>query len=287
MRTDVFDGTLRLTNDGKLELFFLGTGSAFVKKNYQNNLLVIKGDTSLLIDCGTRCPEAFVKYNSSVANVKTLLITHSHADHIGGVEEIALTHRYMLRNRADIVITDIYKKKLWNESPKGGLAYGERHETPYNKHTEDKFLTFDDYFNQITPTLLSINPRPIFQVQLGTLDVKMFATMHQPEQAESWKDSAWSTGVLLDDRVLFTGDTRFDPDLLNWITGTFEIETIFHDCQPFPGGVHANLAQLETLSPDIKKKMYICHYGDNFTNDKIDGMGFAGLAQPGIYYCYD
>ena len=51
-----FDGELKLQNDGKLSLFFLGIGSAFSKLHYQNNLLVIKGDDALLIDCGTVCP---------------------------------------------------------------------------------------------------------------------------------------------------------------------------------------------------------------------------------------
>ena len=43
IKLTTIDGTLRLTNNGSLEMFFLGTGSAFVKKNFQNNVIVIKG----------------------------------------------------------------------------------------------------------------------------------------------------------------------------------------------------------------------------------------------------
>ena len=37
-----FETKINLKNDGRLSLFFIGTGSAFVKNNFQNNLLIIK-----------------------------------------------------------------------------------------------------------------------------------------------------------------------------------------------------------------------------------------------------
>nr|HPM72015.1 hypothetical protein [Spirochaetales bacterium] len=45
-------------SDDRLSIFFIGAGSAFTKRYYQNNALVVKGDDHLLIDCGTRAPEA-------------------------------------------------------------------------------------------------------------------------------------------------------------------------------------------------------------------------------------
>jgi hypothetical protein len=45
-----------LSNGGALSLTFIGAGSAFTKKFYQTNLLVVKGNSHLLVDCGTRCP---------------------------------------------------------------------------------------------------------------------------------------------------------------------------------------------------------------------------------------
>jgi len=52
---------LALTNGGELELTFIGSGSAFSKVFYQNNLLIVKGDSHLLVDCGTRAPEALAR----------------------------------------------------------------------------------------------------------------------------------------------------------------------------------------------------------------------------------
>ena len=34
---------LQLTNDGSLSIYFIGTGSAFVKSLFQNNVVVVKG----------------------------------------------------------------------------------------------------------------------------------------------------------------------------------------------------------------------------------------------------
>ncbi|MGC8766060.1 MAG: MBL fold metallo-hydrolase, partial [Brevinematia bacterium] len=88
------DKKLSLKNDGYLSLFFIGVGSAFTKKHYQTNLLIIKGDKHLLIDCRTKCPQGLYNIGLSVTDIENYLITHSHADHIGGLEEVGLINRY-------------------------------------------------------------------------------------------------------------------------------------------------------------------------------------------------
>ena len=51
---------LELKTDGELSLFWLGVGSAFSKLHYQTNLIIIKGDDHIMIDCGTKAPQALV-----------------------------------------------------------------------------------------------------------------------------------------------------------------------------------------------------------------------------------
>ena len=45
MEIETFKDRINLTNNGKLQIFFIGTGSAFNKVDFQNNLLVIKART--------------------------------------------------------------------------------------------------------------------------------------------------------------------------------------------------------------------------------------------------
>ena len=91
---------LELTNDGRLSLLFLGTGSAFSKENFQTNVLVVKGQDHLLIDCGTLCPYALSqKYQTPLTLIDNLVLTHPHADHIGGVEELILNGRYIKKSK--------------------------------------------------------------------------------------------------------------------------------------------------------------------------------------------
>ena len=284
MQIQAFKDSIRLTNDGSLELFFLGTGSAFVKQNHQNNILIIKGKDHLLVDCGTQCPIAFYKYNSSIMNVENIFLTHSHSDHIGGVEELALMHRYVKQSRVKILITDEYKALLWNESLKGGLSYGEQRETPYNGRNPSRYLVFDDYFEQIVPKRLFGSPRPMWEANIGSINIKFFRTMHMPDSVPSWRESAWSTGLLIDNRILFPGDTRFDPDLLEWMEKDYNPECIFHDFQSYTGGVHTGIEELKKLPEPIRKKMILCHYADNFRDFDAEQAGFAGLALPGVYY---
>jgi ribonuclease BN (tRNA processing enzyme) len=273
------DNPLPLVTDGQLRLFFVGVGSAFSKKHNQNNLLVIKGRDHLLIDCGTKCPQALYKLGLPVTAVQTLLITHSHADHIGGLEEVALMGRYFAKKKPTLIITEEYKKILWDMSLKGGIAFGEL--------IDGRPLEFPDLFNTITPRPVALPGRDAWRADCGSIRLTLFRTKHIPDSAVSWRDSFFSLGALIDDRILFTSDTRFDPELIHACEAHIHPEIIFHDCEFFTGGVHASLDELGGLPPEIRKKTYLMHYGDNAPRfrARIRQFGFAGLARQNA--CYD
>ena len=279
MKIEKLQDSLELTNDGGLSFFFIGVGSAFSKKHYQNNILIVKGNDHILVDCGITCPTALYNYGSNITKIKNILITHSHADHIGGLEEAALMGRYVTKSRPKMYITKQYKKLLWNQSLRGGNSYGEM--------SAGRFLTFDDYFELVEPKLISKRPRPIYETNCGSINIKVFRTRHIPDNAGSWKKAFYSTGILVDDRILFPADTQFDQELIDWMTSTYPIEYIFHDCQFYTGGVHASYDELKTLPETVRKKMYLCHYGDNFESFSPEADGFIGFAKEGHFYHFD
>ena len=245
-----------LTNRGDLTLLFVGVGSAFAKRLYQTNLLIIKGQDHLMIDCGTKAPQALFEIGLSVTDIRTWLITHSHADHIGGLEEVMLMGRYFKREKPTIVISPIYQNLLWDMSLRGGSAF--------NEEKGGSMLSFADMWNIIRPQWLGKYPRETYEVQVGSINLKMFRTMHIPEQPDSWQSSFWSCGVIIDDRVMFTSDSRYDPDLIRSFSELFDLEKIFHDCQFFTGGVHAGIDELRDLPKEIKRNIILTHHGDNW-----------------------
>jgi ribonuclease BN (tRNA processing enzyme) len=271
---------LKLSNDGELSLFWLGVGSAFSKLHYQTNLLIIKGDDHVLVDCGTKAPQALYELGLQPTDVRTFLITHSHADHIGGLEEIMLLNRYVRREKPGIIINPTYQHLLWDLSLRGGAAY--------NEERAGTDLTFGDLWSIVRPAWLPAYPRETHEATVGSINIKMFRTMHIPDMTGSWQSSFWSCGIIVDNRVMFTSDTRFDTDLINSFTENFDLEYIFHDCQFFTGGVHAGIDELATLPSSVKERMILTHYGDNWQENeqKVNEGGFFGLARQWHHYIF-
>ncbi|MBN1524594.1 MAG: MBL fold metallo-hydrolase [Spirochaetales bacterium] len=269
---------LPLVTEGDLCLFFVGVGSAFSKIHNQTNLLVTKGDEHVLVDCGIKCPQALWELGCPITDIKKLLITHSHADHIGGLEEVALMGRYLSHRRPTMIISKEYEKMLWDNSLKGGCGYNE----------EGK-LAFDKFFKTIRPEKVADAERELSEVTVGDLNLRIFRTKHIPDSSLTWEASAYSVGVIIDKRILFTSDTRFDPEFFISLDMEYQFETIFHDCQFFKGGVHASLEEIAGYPLELRKKMYLTHYGDNFKDFKVKvkKLGFAGLAEQHVFYCYD
>ncbi|MBD3647676.1 MAG: MBL fold metallo-hydrolase [Pseudomonadales bacterium] len=263
------------TTDGELASHCVGTGSAFAKTLNQNNLLVMKGDDHLLIDCGTKCCQALYDKGLPIGNIRNFLITHSHADHIGGLEEVMLFNRYVLQQKPSIVINQKYQKILWEQSLRGG-----------SEMAESRGLAFKDLWNIIRPKKLKDYPRETWEADIGSINIKMPRTKHIPDDASSWRTSFWSCGVILDERVFFTSDTRFDPDLLESFDAMFDFDIIFHDCQMFTGGVHASIHELATLPAHIKSRIVLMHYGDNWRDfrQQAKEAGFHSWAKEGHTY---
>ena len=271
---------LSLSNKGGLDLTFVGTGSAFSKKFFQNNVLVVKGDSHLLVDCGTRATEALALLGLSVGQIDNYLITHTHADHIGGLEEVMLVNRYLMHRKTTIVAPEKLRKALWSMSLRGGASYNEDH--------DGENLDFEDFWDIISPTKVKGGDRELCEAHVGDISIRLFRTMHIPDSTPDWRSSFPSYGLILDGRVLFTADTRYDPDMVVSLDAEYGFETIFHDCQLFRGGVHASLDEIAGLPPAIRAKTLLMHYGDKIEEfePRIAKLGFAGIAHQWQTYSF-
>lgn len=273
-----------LTNDGKLEVVPIGVGSMLATKHFNTNYLVVKGETHILIDCGRTAPEALRAIGVEVTDIINILPTHAHDDHVGGIGTIAVANRYvgravMGKPKLNLIAPRCFAGPLWTQTLEGNLSMNELGQDGHG-------LAFSDWFNLVEPEMISdmlMEYRETYLLQFKGIELQIFRTMHVPSTAKSWRDSAWSTGVLIDGKVFISGDTRFDKDMIE--TYATQSELIFHDAALFNDPVHASVEELRKLSDDIKAKMHLVHYGDKWADHNVSE--FAGWGEQSVCYVFD
>ena len=236
-----------------MTLEFLGVGNAFAKRHYQNNLLV---NGNILIDCAASAGQSLHDTGRSFEQIESLFITHTHADHIGGLEECAFLSKYVYGGRKPrLYLPPALIGNLWDHSLRGGL------EDPEHGATR-----LEDYFE-----VVEVTPR----FQIDEVEFEIVSTLHVPGR--------FCCGLIIDDRVLFSGDTQFAPGKIDRCG--VDAEAIYHDCQFHTGGIHASLDELAALPEGIRRKTYLMHYGDDFENHlkRAEELGFRWARQHTVY----
>ncbi len=284
-----------------LTLTFLGVGNAFAKRNLQSNALVEAWtsdpqqqkapDNTLLIDFGTTGPIAMDKLRAvpgfeyldtdgvvDYRKIGQIFITHQHADHFGGLEEMALMNAYVLgaarsapAHKPRLISSRAILDPLWSCSLSGGLrvVHGRRaeladffepHPLPESGPGARRFALGDRYTCEAVPT-------PHVSSADGP-DCPAFGLMLSSAGAGP--------------RAYYSGDTRFVRPALEAILQ--EVDMCFHDVQLFDqvDPVHTLLSELRGLEPALKRKMHLYHYGDNWDSGEFDFVAteFAGFAAP-------
>jgi hydroxyacylglutathione hydrolase len=243
----------------EITIQMLGTGSAFGKKYNNNNALITCNGYKLLVDCGITAPRALFELDIQPNMINGIFITHLHADHVGGLEEVALQMMYIYKKKPTLLIPGPLRKTLWENTLKGGM-----------ESITDQLVSLENYFD-----IIQIEEGIPLEIHPG-FTIETFYTKHilgKPSYA-----------LLLNDALFYSADTRFDPQLLNHVHAERNCSYILHDCQLYgPETVHATLPQLLTLPAEIQAKMFLMHYGDNME----DFMGRTGkmtfLKQHEIY----
>jgi len=255
---------MTLTNDGQLELIWLGAGGAFSKMHNNTNLLVIKGNDHILIDFGITGPRALTELEIEPTDILNVLPTHQHSDHVGGIEWLAqqnywIGRPYKNKTKINLYGNPTHLMNLWKRTLSGGLEIIQ---------TEDglnsKYVDMDEYFNIVAGThfdlVSNILSREMIDYKIGDLKIQTFSTNHIPGGISK------SIGVFIDDRVFYSGDTRFDIDLINYYSPISEL--MFHEVSEIECPVHTHFKDLEKLPKEILDKLFCVHY-DSIPSSKL------------------
>ncbi|MGF7049185.1 ribonuclease BN (tRNA processing enzyme) [Paenibacillus sp. DS2015] len=231
-----------------IQLQMLGTGSAFARRYFNNNALLYDDEFTLLIDCGVTAPMALHQLNVSFDDIDAVLITHIHADHVGGLEELAFTMKFKYKRKMILYIADTLIDTLWEHTLRGGL------------YQDGEIMTLEDIF--------IIRPLSPGQAQFisNQITLEMIPTEHIPGKK--------SYSLYVNEHIFYSADMTFSSSLLAELVHNRACNVILHDCQlTGPGEVHTTLQELLTLPEDIQRIIYLMHYGDN----KDEFVGATGL----------
>jgi len=283
-----------------LTFTFLGVGGAFTRRHYHSNVLVEawaddpsrqnRPDDVLLVDFGASGPAAMSKLSEKTefsylrrglqldySTIRAVFVTHTHADHIGGLEDMAFLSRFI---HADAPKPELIGDKrvielLWERSLRGGL-----------EAAPGGLATLSDYFD-VRELDHQIPDRRRFAM-LDRYRFELFPTDHIRIHAKyDWP----SFGLFARDdqsgaSVFFSGDTRFDFEPYRPLLE--QADFVFQDAQleDVPEPVHALIGELRTMPESIRRKTHLYHYSDAWDQPAHQSAGadFAGFAQQHLRY---
>ena len=88
-----------------MDVQFLGSGDAFGSGGRFNTCLYVRGaNGAFLVDCGASSMIAFRKFGVDPNTVRTILISHLHGDHFGGLPFFILDAQLVSRRAAPLTI---------------------------------------------------------------------------------------------------------------------------------------------------------------------------------------
>lgn len=224
-----------------MQLQFVGCGDAFGSGGRFNTCFHVTGtEANFLIDCGASSVIAMKQLGISHNDVRTILITHFHADHFGGLPFLMLDAQFFSKRTQPLTIAGPKGLRDW---------YVRVMETafPGSSSTKQKFdLEFIELAPGVTTDVTGLAVTPHL-VKHGNPDGPFFALRVEAEGKS----------------LAYTGDTEWTDALIETARGVdlFVAEAYFRD-KKVP--LHLDLATLEEHLAEIApKRLVITHMSDD------------------------
>jgi ribonuclease BN (tRNA processing enzyme) len=235
-----------------LRLIPLGVGEAFTARHYTSCLALGVDDDWILIDC-PHPVRKMLREGSTAAGIPldldrihAVAVSHLHADHCCGLEDFGYYSFFALGQRARLLMHPDVSARVWNGLLAAGMEFSQEQPgaAPVRKQ-----LT--DYFELIELDLTG-------PVSCGPFSVECRRTIHGVP--------TFAFRIQAGERTLgFSADTAFDPTLIQWLASAdlivHEATTMVHT------GVHTPYEKLAALPEEMRAKMRLIHYPDDFQTE--------------------
>ena len=215
-----------MTNNKESILKFIGSGSAFNTKLGNNSAYYKEGNQMLLIDCGSNIFQR-IKENNLLEGIEHIhvLITHTHADHVGSLADLVLftyySHGEFAKNK--IIVYHPDKKSIYDLLNLNGCQQGIHYtlnSLPLHEH-------------KVISAFESITIFPFQTTHVGEIESYGFEI------------------EMTDEYIYYSGDTSEIHSLdLKALTTNSYTEFYIDTCKAdYEGNVHLSLRKLAELIP--------------------------------------
>ena len=224
-----------------LSLQFIGCGDAFGSGGRFNTCFHLMGDqTNLLIDCGASSLVAMKQVGTDRNAITTIVITHFHADHFGGIPFFVLDAQFFSKRREPLTIVGPVGLEDW-----------------YARVMETAFPGSSQPAQKFALHLVEIAAGQSLEVQ--GITVRAFQAVHGPPDGPYLAVRIEAEGR----SVAYTGDTEWTPALIPAAQDAdlFIADAYFRDKAVF---THLSLNTIEANLDQLRpRRLVLTHMSDD------------------------
>ena len=179
------------------EIVFVGTSDAFGGGGRRQSAYLVRGPSGgVLLDCGQTTGTGLGDLGIPLAEIDTIVVSHFHADHFGGIPLFLLASLYREGRVKPVVIAGPPQIEARVRAAARALGHA----------IEDHEWTFPIHFQELPPGA---------DHELGPVRVKTFETHHSPDSHPH--------GMIVqagEKKIAYSGDTGWFDGLPSLVNGT-------------------------------------------------------------------